>query len=103
MNTPEFHAYGPAHLVVIGLTTTTPFLLAAVARSRRTERAIIAVITMLLVLNYAGYLFFIRAHGMMNWLQMLPLQMCDWGMAVVIIALWTARQRWFEVAYFWGI
>jgi hypothetical integral membrane protein (TIGR02206 family) len=100
---PEFHAYGAAHLIVICLTITTPFFLAAMAKTRRIERAIIAVVTALLIVNYAGYLFFIRAHGVTNWLQMLPLQMCDWGMLVVIVALWTARQRWFEVAYFWGI
>jgi hypothetical integral membrane protein (TIGR02206 family) len=34
---------------------------------------------------------------------MLPLQLCDWGMVVVIVAMWTGNQRWFEVAYFWGI
>jgi hypothetical integral membrane protein (TIGR02206 family) len=34
---------------------------------------------------------------------MLPLQLCDWGMVVVIVALWTGSQCWFEVAYFWGI
>jgi hypothetical integral membrane protein (TIGR02206 family) len=34
---------------------------------------------------------------------MLPMQMCDWGMVVVMVAMWTGSQRWFEVAYFWGI
>jgi len=34
---------------------------------------------------------------------MLPMQMCDWGMVVVIVAMCTGNQRWFEVAYFWGI
>jgi len=29
--------------------------------------------------------------------------MCDWGMVVVIVAMLTGNQRWFEVAYFWGI
>jgi len=103
MDAPPFHAYGPAHLIVIGLTFATPFFLAAIAKSRWMERTIVGGITALLVVNYIGYLIFIRAHGMTNWLQMLPLQMCDWGMVVVIIALWSARQRWFEVAYFWGI
>jgi hypothetical integral membrane protein (TIGR02206 family) len=28
--------------------------------------------------------------------------MCDWAVAVSIIALMTARHRWFEIAYFWG-
>jgi len=31
------------------------------------------------------------------------MQMCDWGIVVVIVAMWTGHQRWFEVAYFWGI
>jgi hypothetical integral membrane protein (TIGR02206 family) len=39
----------------------------------------------------------------MDWRQMLPMQMCDWGMVVVIVAMWTGSQRWFELAYFWGI
>ena len=99
----EFRAFGPAHLIVIGLTIATPFLLAAMAKTRRIERAIIALITTLLAVNYLGYLVFIRAQGATNWLQMLPMQMCDWGMIVVIVALWTASPRWFEVAYFWGI
>jgi len=34
---------------------------------------------------------------------MLPLQLCDWAMAVIIVALWTGNRRWLEVAYFWGI
>jgi hypothetical integral membrane protein (TIGR02206 family) len=38
-----------------------------------------------------------------SWQQMLPLQLCDWGMVVVIVAMLTGNQRWFEVAYFWGI
>jgi len=38
-----------------------------------------------------------------DWRQMLPMQMCDWGIVVVIVAMWTGHQRWFEVAYFWGI
>ena len=57
----------------------------------------------MLVLNYVAYLIFIRSHGVVDWRQMLPMQMCDWGMVVVIVAMWTGNQRWFEVAYFWGI
>src|SRR6202022_2107291 len=34
---------------------------------------------------------------------MLPMQLCDWAMAVIIVALWTGSRRWLEVAYFWGI
>jgi hypothetical integral membrane protein (TIGR02206 family) len=103
---PEFQPYGVPHLTVIFLTIVLPFVLAAVVcctKSLRAERAIVAVLSAVLVLNYVAYLIFIRSHGVANWRQMLPMQMCDWGMVVVIVAMWTGRQRWFEVAYFWGI
>jgi hypothetical integral membrane protein (TIGR02206 family) len=45
----------------------------------------------------------VRRFGAVSWQQTLPLQLCDWGMVVVIVAMWTGSQRWFEVAYFWGI
>jgi hypothetical integral membrane protein (TIGR02206 family) len=103
---PEFQPYGLPHLTVIFLTIILPFALAGVVwrtKSSRVERAIVAVLSAVLVLNYVAYLIFIRSRGVVDWRQMLPLQMCDWGMGVVIVAMWTGRQRWFEVAYFWGI
>ncbi|HAK06271.1 MAG TPA: TIGR02206 family membrane protein [Spartobacteria bacterium] len=106
MNHP-FQAYGVAHLAVIFLTVALPFGLAAVvrrAKSSRVERVIIAALSVLLFLNYAAYLIFVRYRGgIVSWAQMLPLQLCDWGMVVVIVAMWSGRHRWFEVAYFWGI
>src|SRR5437773_1973742 len=101
-----FQPYGWPHLTVIFLTITLPFALAALVRrtkSPRVERTIIALITAILVLNYVAYLIFVRSRGVVNWQDMLPLQLCDWGMVVVIVAMWTGSQRWFEVAYFWGI
>jgi hypothetical integral membrane protein (TIGR02206 family) len=102
-----FQPYGPPHLTVIVLTIVLPFLLAAIAqrtKSHRLERAILMSLSVLLVLNYAAYLVFVRYRGgVVSWQQMLPLQLCDWGMVVVIVAMWSENQRWFEVAYFWGI
>ena len=101
-----FQAYGAAHLIVIFLTIAVPFVLAAIvrrAKSSRLERVIVASLSALLVLNYAVYLILVRNVSVMSWEQMLPLQLCDWGMVVVIVAMWSGNQRWFEVAYFWGI
>src|SRR5947208_10962710 len=72
-------------------------------RSQRIEKVIIGALSAVLILNYIVYLVFIRSHGVVDWRQMLPMQMCDWGMVVVIVAMWTGNRRWFEVAYFWGI
>jgi hypothetical integral membrane protein (TIGR02206 family) len=103
---PEFHPYGLPHLTVIFLTIVLPFVLAALVRrtkSRRIEKMIIAALSAMLILNYLTYLVFIRSRSVGDWQQLLPMQMCDWGMVVVIVAMWTGSQRWFEVAYFWGI
>src|SRR5213078_1999683 len=103
---PEFQPYGLPHLTVIFITIVLPFALAALVRrtkSQRIERVIIAVLSAVLILNYVAYLIFIRSRGVVDWRQMLPMQMCDLGMVVVSVAMWTGNQRWFEVAYFWGI
>ena len=103
---PEFQPYGLPHLTVILITIGLPFVLAALVRrtkSQRIERLIIAALSAVLILNYLAYLIFVRTQGVMDWRQMLPMQMCDWGIPVVIVAMWTGHQRWFEVAYFWGI
>jgi hypothetical integral membrane protein (TIGR02206 family) len=103
---PAFHPYGPAHLVVIFLTIVLPFALAALVRrtkSQLVERIIIGALSLLLVLNYIAYLSLIRGVGVHSWAQMLPMQLCDWAMLVIIVAMWTGNRSWFEVAYFWGI
>jgi hypothetical integral membrane protein (TIGR02206 family) len=103
---PEFQPYGLPHLTVICLTIVLPFALAAIVwrtKSQPLEKMIIGVLSAVLILNYVVYLVFIRSHGIVDWRRMLPMQMCDWGMVVVIVAMWRGSQRWFEVAYFWGI
>src|SRR5437773_9534485 len=103
---PEFQPYGLPHLTVIFLTIVLPFALAAIVqrtRSQRLEKVIIGVLSAVLLVNYIVYLLFIRSQGLVDWWQMLPMQKCHWGMVVVIVARGTGSQRWFAVAYFWGI
>jgi hypothetical integral membrane protein (TIGR02206 family) len=103
---PEFHPWGPPHLTVIFLTIGLPFLLALIVRrtkSRLLQRSICFAILALLLINYVIYLIVARDFGVTTWYRMLPLQLCDWAMGVIIVALWTGNRRWLEVAYFWGI
>ena len=102
---PEFQPYGLAHLTVIFLTIALPFLLAAMVRRARSgaERIVVIFLSVVLIVNYVAYIFFIRQVAVLQWHETLPLQLCDWGMIVVIVAMLTGRQRWFEVAYFWGL
>jgi hypothetical integral membrane protein (TIGR02206 family) len=104
--THAFRAYSAEHLIAIVLTFGLPFVLAALVRrtgSRKVERAVILGILFALALNYVAYMVFIRVQTDQSWREKLPMQMCDWAIVVIIIALLTAHRLWFEVAYFWGI
>ncbi|HYJ05146.1 MAG TPA: TIGR02206 family membrane protein [Chthoniobacterales bacterium] len=103
---PVFERFGLAHLVVILLTIALPFVMAtAVRKSRwpRSERTIGKVIAILLGLNYLGYALYLRSTQEMTWQTELPFQLCDWAMIAIVVALLTGRERWLEVAYFWGL
>lgn len=103
---PVFHAFGPSHLTVIFLTVALPFALAFTvkrSKSRHLERAICFAISTLLLINYVAYVIVARHFGVNQWYKALPLQLCDWAMFVIIVALWTGNRRWLEIAYFWGI
>ena len=101
-----FHAFSPAHLVVIFLTIAVPLGLAAVVRasgSRWLERVVSTSLAACLALNYLGAAIFLWHHHHLYWAEMLPFQLCDWAMFVIIVALINGRRSWFEIAYFWGI
>lgn len=103
---PQFHAWGAAHLTVIFLTVALPVTLALIVRrtkSRWLERSICFALSALLVINYVAYLIVARQFGVNAWYKELPMQLCDWAMVVIIVALWTGNRRWLEIAYFWGI
>jgi len=101
-----FRPFGLAHLAVIALTISLPFILAAFVqktRWRRSERIIARLLAVLLLVNYLGYEIYLAATVGLQWQKALPFQLCDWAMVAIIVALLTGRERWLEVAYFWGI
>ncbi|MGI8820079.1 MAG: TIGR02206 family membrane protein [Chthoniobacterales bacterium] len=99
-----FRPFSAEHLAAIFLTIALPFLFAAIVRRGLvTERQVALGLSAILVGNYVIYLLFLRRWGDLTWEATLPMQMCDWAMAVIIVTLLTANRRWFEVAYFWGI
>jgi hypothetical integral membrane protein (TIGR02206 family) len=102
----EFRPFGLAHLIVIALTISMPFALAAFVRKSRwprSERIIGRLFAVLLLFNYVGFEIYLAATQGLLWQKALPFQLCDWAMVAIIVALLTGRERWLEVAYFWGI
>src|SRR3954471_1718456 len=103
---PAFQRYGLAHLVVIVLTIALPFVLAAFTgkpRWPRSERTIAGLLAAMLLVNYLGYEVYLAMTAGLTLPKALPFQLCDWAMVAIIVALLTGRERWIEVAYFWGI
>lgn len=103
---PVFQLFGPAHLVVLFLTVSIPVGLGLAVRltnSKRIDLAVAVCLAVVLVANYAGYATFLFRHRLFVWQQALPLQLCDWAMVTIIVALLTRRPGWSEVSYFWGI
>ena len=101
-----FRPFGLAHLIVIALTISLPFVFAAFARKTRwprSERIIARLLAGLLLFNYVGYEIYLAFTEGLVWQKALPFQLCDWAMIAIVVALLTGRNRWLEVAYFWGI
>lgn len=101
-----FRPFGLAHLVVIALTISLPFVCATFARKSRwprSERLIARLLAGLLLFNYLGYEIYLATTVGLAWQKALPVQLCDWAMVAITVALLTGRERWLEVAYFWGI
>ena len=106
-NGPPLQQFGPAHLCVIFLTLAAPVLLTIIFRRTKSpalDHTVRILLALLLVSNYIGYLVYRWQHGYIDWREMLPMQLCDWTMIAVVVALIIEnRKRWLEVAYFWGI
>jgi hypothetical integral membrane protein (TIGR02206 family) len=104
---PPLEQFGPAHFCVIFLTLALPVVLATAFRLTKSvtlDRAVRWGLAGLLVTNYIGYVVYRWQHGYIDWREMLPMQLCDWTMIAVVVALLKEeRSRWLEVAYFWGI
>ena len=101
-----FRPFGLGHIVVILLTIALPFVLAAFVRKSRwprCERIIGRLLAVTLAVNYLGYEIYLGLTAGLSWEKALPFQLCDWAMIAIIVALLTGRERWLEVAYFWGI
>ena len=101
-----FRPFGLAHLIVIALTISLPFVLAAFVRKSRwprSERIIGQLLAVMLLVNYVGYEIYLVATAGLEWKKALPFQLCDWAMVTIIVSLLTGRERWLEVAYYWGI
>lgn len=103
---PPFQAFGISHLVALILILGLPMAAAALLRHQRTgpaSRLLAWFFAGLILLNRLAYLAFDLASGGANWLDQIPIHVCDVVGITTICALLFRNDRCFEVAYFWGL
>lgn len=103
---PAFQAYGTSHGVVLILTVAVPALLVAAARrdgSGRTSTAVRWGLALLLAGNMVALVAIGLSRGQREWIDYLPMHLCDWLAFIAIGALLTRRQGAYELLYFWGL
>jgi hypothetical integral membrane protein (TIGR02206 family) len=105
MNTrPAFILFGPAHLTALALAVVVPLLLAAVVRrAPRLDGAIRFGLALLLGGGWLAWYALFAARGWLTLGNALPLNLCDWAAAALIVALLHPRRRIYELGYFWGL
>lgn len=99
---PVFHPFGTSHHVVLALTAGLLGLMLVIARTRFATMAEKTLGTLLLLV-YPGTVAGHAWIGSLTAQTMLPLQYCDIACLAGGIALWTRRQFFCEIVYFFGI
>ena len=101
-DTLSFHPWGTSHQVVLALVATVMVALLVLARTVLKTAAERALGTLLLAIYPAGLLVHTLC-GSLRAQTALPLQYCDIAAIAGGLALWTRRQLWCEIVYFFGI
>lgn len=105
MRAPAFVFFGPAHLAALGLTALAAIGLALWARRLGNAAAVDRVRKVLAVVLAAAAvtLRLAEAHeGIADFLDLVPLELCDVNVLVAVYALATRNRLACEALYFWG-
>ncbi len=101
---PAFVMFGLAHLVMLALAFAAPVALAFAARnSPSLDRPIRIILAALLLGGWICWLLLFWQRGWLTLGNGLPLNLCDWAAAALIVALITKRPFAYALGYFWGL
>jgi hypothetical integral membrane protein (TIGR02206 family) len=99
----EFTAYGPSHLVVLGLFVIGAVVLVWVGRrqSESQARLLGRVLAVLIVAAFVVALVYKLIRPALD--TSVPLQLCDIAELTAAYALWSQRHWAFALTYYWGL
>jgi hypothetical integral membrane protein (TIGR02206 family) len=102
-----FVPFGPSHLAAIAITLLVPLALALLARhehlGRRADRVTRIALAGFLALGWVCWFGLGIARDALTLDNGLPMNLCDWAEAALIVALLTRHQFAYELGYFWGL
>jgi hypothetical integral membrane protein (TIGR02206 family) len=101
---PPFILFGPAHLVAMALAFLLPCALAVFARGRPArDRAVRWMLALFLISEWVCFYAVFWWRGWLDWNNGLPLSLCDWAQACLILALIRPGPGAYALGYFWGL
>jgi hypothetical integral membrane protein (TIGR02206 family) len=105
MGRSHFVMFGPAHLTALALTFILPLLLAGLVRlgGSAIDRAARLGLAAMLGTGWVCWLLLFAQRGWLTLGNGLPLNLCDWACAALVVALLTRNQFAYELGYFWGL
>jgi hypothetical integral membrane protein (TIGR02206 family) len=104
MTRPPFVLFGPAHLAMLALAVLLPMALALAARRRpRADPVLRSCLALLLAGGWIGWLVLFALRGWLTLGNALPLNLCDWAAAALVVALLTRGTFAYGLGYFWGL
>ena len=104
MQTEYYYPYWQwEHFLFILLTLISPIMVIGFSKKSNeiVRERIAKILAILLAVNFLVYQIYRITMGYWSINYDLPLELCNWAIAVTAIALWTKNNRWAEVAFFW--
>jgi hypothetical integral membrane protein (TIGR02206 family) len=104
MQTEYYYPYWQwEHFLFILLTLISPIMVIGFSKKSNeiVRERIAKILAILLAVNFLVYQIYRITMGYWSIKYDLPLELCNWAIAVTAIALWTKNNRWAEVAFFW--
>lgn len=101
-----FVAFGASHWGAIGATFAASLILVAIVRTWDNPGLIEAIRWVLAAILLGGWALWYALLYDKGWLSpaaVLPMHLCDWAAIAAIVSLIRPNQRFYELAYFWGL
>lgn len=100
----SFTLFGLPHLIALALSFAVPLALCFwTRRAPACDRLVRIGLAAALLLGWLGWYWMLWARGWLAAGNILPLNLCDWAQAALIIALLSLNRRAYELGYFWGL